>query len=82
MQRPLKGNKLKFQCILGFSRGGRISKKKFENFDLFFQVDHTDFRSFPKAKIKTLFTPNFLRRRHNFEKTGQKSRFWAVFGEV
>ena len=28
-----------------------------------------------------MFRANFLRRRRVFEKTGQKSRFWALFGK-
>ena len=50
---------------LGFSLEGRSSK----NVDLFFL-----------STKKTLFWPNFLRRR-KIIKSGQKNRFWALFGK-
>ena len=47
----------------GFSRG-----------ELNFNLTKLIFRALSKQS-KDLFRPNFLRRRHNFEKTGQKGVF-------
>ena len=41
----------------------------------FIKVDQIDFLSSPKALKIPCFLPNFLRRRQNFEKIGQKRRF-------
>ena len=64
-----------------FSRGGGADFLKIvENFDdFFFRSTKLIFRALPKHGFVPIW-PNFLRRRQNFEKTGQKRRFWALFG--
>ena len=63
---------------LGFSRGGGGGadfQKIFENFvDLFFGRPNSFFE-LSQSTVLSLFWPNFLRRRQNFEKIGQKRRF-------
>ena len=65
-----------------FSRGERIFKKFSKILTTFFFLGRSDwFSELSQSSKKTLFWPNFLRRRQFFEKTGQKSRFWALFGK-
>ena len=59
------------------SRGGRI----FKNCRKFCRPFFIFFFELCQSTVLSLFWPNFLRRRQNFEKTGQKRRFWALFGK-
>ena len=63
---------------LGFSRGGRRIFKKFSKIlTTFFFLGRSDwFSELSQSSKKTLFWPNFLRRRQFFEKKVKK----AVFG--
>ena len=59
---------------LGFSRGGRIFKKISKVLSTFFLGRPNWFSELFQSTKKTLFRPKFLRRKQNFEKTGQKRR--------
>ena len=68
---------------LGFSRGGGGFSKKFPKFWRPFFLGRSDwFSELSQSSKKTLFWQNFLRRMQFFEKTGRKTRFWALFGKL
>ena len=60
--------------IFSSLEGGGDFQKIVENFvEFFFELC--------QSTVLSLFWPNFLHRRQNFEKTFQKRRFWALFGK-
>ena len=61
--------------------GGQISKKNSKILSTFFLGRPHLLFELSQSTKKSLFWPHFLCRRQSFEKTGQKRRFYALFGK-
>ena len=58
---------------MGDVSGGRISKTRFQTGPVFFANMISS-----SSNKQIVSTTNYLRRMQNFEKTGQKRRYWTI----